>query len=663
MIPAAPRNCAEARDQYLAWLDGELAEPETASLEAHVAGCTGCRAEAESIAAIHRDLCVRAQDLDAENEAGIQAVLAALRDAEVPVAGRTGNATGRSARVTPRAAKALGTQRRQGLRALSARTPAFVAAGLLLAAGALVVFSLKHRRPAPTAPPKPPPPAAIARAEAPATDLAPPETTPPGATTATPPVPPPPPEGVPSPDSGTPAALQRPDPAPPMSAEPPPIRAPESPAKTAIGPHPGPQTAPQPPAPPSATVPTGPVIATIEAARGIAQIVADAGRIPAVPGTEIREGTGLETRGNGSRLAFRYPDGTRIELRGDTAVRPPPAPPARGRPGSPAGKRWMLSSGTLAAEVARQPFDAPLLIHTPTAEASVLGTAFRITCSPHATRLDVWEGKVRLTRSADRASVTVPAGHFAVSTAAKGDPLVARVGRVETGLLALYAFDEGAGDTVHETGNSQPRLDLRIGNPGSVRWLPHGLAILGEAGIGSDGSASRIAATIRQRHELTLEAWVRPDPSNPKGPAGILLLEGCALHPIALLGYGGMDTPAGLYRGFLRTTVNDGDAKAFLAAPDRAGDSRLAHVVFTREGGGAARLYIDGREQAAGRIAGEIPACTVPHRLLLGSGLAGDAPWQGELHLAAIYGRPLSADEVRRNHLAGCGGISCSGSR
>jgi hypothetical protein len=33
------------------------------------------------------------------------------------------------------------------------------------------------------------------------------------------------------------------------------------------------------------------------------------------------------------------------------------------------------------------------------------------------------------------------------------------------------------------------------------------------------------------------------------------------------------------------------------------------------------------------------------------------------MHLAAVYGRALSAEEVRRNFLAGCGGLTCAARR
>jgi hypothetical protein len=61
-----------------------------------------------------------------------------------------------------------------------------------------------------------------------------------------------------------------------------------------------------------------------------------------------------------------------------------------------------------------------MVIVTPHGEAKVLGTIFRISVEPGATRLDVKEGKVRLTRASDQKSLDVPAGCF-VATGAGGD--------------------------------------------------------------------------------------------------------------------------------------------------------------------------------------------------------------------------------------------------
>jgi hypothetical protein len=112
--------------------------------------------------------------------------------------------------------------------------------------------------------------------------------------------------------------------------------------------------------------------------------------------------------------SLRYADGTRLETGPDTTLRP--------MPGS--GKLLFLERGALKADVARQPAGQPLVIATSNAEARVLGTRFTLLAAPEATRLEVREGKVRLTRKPDGASVDVGAGQFA--QAARGTALLTR---------------------------------------------------------------------------------------------------------------------------------------------------------------------------------------------------------------------------------------------
>lgn len=74
-----------------------------------------------------------------------------------------------------------------------------------------------------------------------------------------------------------------------------------------------------------------------------------------------------------------------------------------------------LRMGEISAEVAPQP--RPMRILAPQALAEVLGTRLKLSAVPDATRLEVIEGRVRLTREADGATVDVPAQHYTVAEA------------------------------------------------------------------------------------------------------------------------------------------------------------------------------------------------------------------------------------------------------
>ena len=79
------------------------------------------------------------------------------------------------------------------------------------------------------------------------------------------------------------------------------------------------------------------------------------------------------------------------------------------------GKRFELGKGKIEAVVARQRPFRSMLVHTPQAEARVLGTEFTLAATTNATRLEVTAGNVKLTRLSDRAAVKVAAGHYAVA--------------------------------------------------------------------------------------------------------------------------------------------------------------------------------------------------------------------------------------------------------
>jgi hypothetical protein len=102
---------------------------------------------------------------------------------------------------------------------------------------------------------------------------------------------------------------------------------------------------------------------------------------------------------------IRYADGTRLELaRAGRLTGLSPAP----------GKRISLAEGSLKLDVPRQPAAQPLVVVTPQADVTVLGTRFTVTASQDRSRVDVEEGRVRIRRLLDRATVDVKSGHFAI---------------------------------------------------------------------------------------------------------------------------------------------------------------------------------------------------------------------------------------------------------
>ena len=236
---------------------------------------------------------------------------------------------------------------------------------------------------------------------------------------------PPPPAPV------TPAISPRPDPAPPPSPAPAQVEPAPKPEEPRPTPSPLPKTT-------VAEAPSKPAPVQIERAKGEVLVVAEGMKSPAREGQGLLPGQALQTVGSESLAVVRIPDGTQLELAGDTTV-------AEIAEATGTGRKVVLDSGTVVAKVAKQPAGQALVFATPHGEARVLGTTLKLSVDAQGTKLEVTEGRVRLTRKKDGASVDVGAGSYAV--AAPGPrPLSRKIGTPQPGRMLLFDdFEDAAG--------------------------------------------------------------------------------------------------------------------------------------------------------------------------------------------------------------------------
>jgi len=140
-------------------------------------------------------------------------------------------------------------------------------------------------------------------------------------------------------------------------------------------------------------------------------------KLPARTGQPLAGRNGVEITGSG-RVAVAYADKTTLELVStDRRARLWLCHPAGYHPAGKTysfGKRVTLELGILDATVSKQADAAPMTLTTAQASLQVLGTRFRLAASDGCTRLDVYEGRVKLTRLADQQSVVVGAQQFAI---------------------------------------------------------------------------------------------------------------------------------------------------------------------------------------------------------------------------------------------------------
>jgi ferric-dicitrate binding protein FerR (iron transport regulator) len=220
-----------------------------------------------------------------------------------------------------------------------------------------------------------------------------------------------PPSAAPMPAPPPLAPLPAPEPPPaPLPASTPPKPQPLHPPAPAPAPEP-PKPVPAPPEPPRpAPRPTLTGVARLDRAQGQVQVLTDLGPVAARAGQELASGQGVKTLGRESGAVILYRDGSRVELRGDTAALEFSERPA-------GGKHVLLSQGILDAQVARQPAGQPFVFTSPLTETRVLGTRLTLSAESASTRVEVKEGRVELRRHRDGASVEVGAGHFSVAQA------------------------------------------------------------------------------------------------------------------------------------------------------------------------------------------------------------------------------------------------------
>jgi hypothetical protein len=229
--------------------------------------------------------------------------------------------------------------------------------------------------------------------------------------------------------------------------------------------------------------------------------------------------------------------------------------------------------------------------------------------------------------------------------------------RVLEGLLVLYLFDEGTGDTVHDVSGVGAPIDLRMqpidGNAHPLQWLGKGLRIIKPTILKSSVPATRLINALKASNAFTIEAWVKRAESIPidRSPGRIVTLSGDIVHRNFTLGQLFEDR----WQVRLRTTDTDEDGV-------RLGDGRpayqdidlvpeLCHVAYTRDTTGKIRFYLNGTDPAPGlrpEITGDF-SNWADYELALANELSYGRPWLGEYYLIAIYNRALSRAEVQKN--------------
>lgn len=225
--------------------------------------------------------------------------------------------------------------------------------------------------------------------------------------------------------------------------------------------------------------------------------------------------------------------------------------------------------------------------------------------------------------------------------------LMAVAARVTRDLQALYVFEENGGTTVRDVSGAGAALDLQIADLSKATRNAGFLTLNDATTLATTGAATRLSTALKLTNEISLEVWLTPNSTNLPGLGRILTFsDGPAARNFTL---GQND---GSFQFRLRTTPPlDLNANGKTLTGGNAEAGKLTHLIVTRDTTGLARMYVNGVEVANRMVSGLFSNWTDTFQLLLGNEAGGgeSRAWLGELHLAAIYARALSPDEIKQN--------------
>lgn len=228
---------------------------------------------------------------------------------------------------------------------------------------------------------------------------------------------------------------------------------------------------------------------------------------------------------------------------------------------------------------------------------------------------------------------------------ADGEPSADPAGRVEDGLVVQYLFPDGEGAA---SGPVDDLAGLDLEASGAVEPLdPRGVRIADDDGVlATAGAVPQLVEAVDDG--FTVEAWVRPQRLTQSGPARIVSLAGGTdLDEI--------DLQLGQDRHCLSVRVDTGGDEAEWRLVEDVFDSEQDawHLVVTYDDGELV-VWVDGERRARERLDGsDLSGWDDDVPLAVGNEETGERPFLGDIHLVALYDRPLDADEVAANHEAG----------
>ena len=220
------------------------------------------------------------------------------------------------------------------------------------------------------------------------------------------------------------------------------------------------------------------------------------------------------------------------------------------------------------------------------------------------------------------------------------------------GIVALYDFTGGEGDTLAPVSGSPEDTELKITDTSATEWGDDGLALRDSTLLQSSEATSVLIDEVGASNQLSVEAWVTPDNLEQGGPARIVGLASPSQDERVLVGQGNHTGST----EHIEARVDS--AAGYMTRLQSPGvlTTTLTHVVATYDADGAVRLYLDGELQAEGSTGHRVDDWHEDVHLLIGNRADGERPWLGTVHEVGLYDTALDATRVADHYLAGPSG-------
>ncbi|MBY0401825.1 LamG domain-containing protein [Myxococcota bacterium] len=230
--------------------------------------------------------------------------------------------------------------------------------------------------------------------------------------------------------------------------------------------------------------------------------------------------------------------------------------------------------------------------------------------------------------------------------------------RFDTGIIARWDFKEQTGNTAFDTSGVAPAMDLTLEGP--TLMSAYGIDVTeGRAIAAADTSKKlydRLADQRTGTQTYSVEMWISNLNTTQEGPARIVSYSANSGSRNFMLGQVQYQYVV-RNRAYTQESNGNGGPDLETYDVDQDAQATLQHVVITYDQLAGRRIFVDGMwtEDPDPIGPGRLWNWSPNHRLVMGNDVSNDRPWLGQIRFVAVYDRPLSPAQVKKNYEAGIG--------